>query len=306
MHNISVRLLILTLLSLFLCACQPASGPELALEVTSVPQVTIQGDNTGKEELQTIELDNCDGKNDAVRTEQRLQSIEVTISAETAAKLGASAEVIIAEVQATVGAAITGVGQRSTSIQLSAPPRTRMIFQLIWTGKEQVGVVQNLRGSGIPIAFRGFIPTDVRIRSQSDIGCPNSDASIPQPVITVATIPTQQIKSIGANVCTGQIQRQKVAEWATIGEVSTPRIVENHLNQNFYGLKAGSWDFTDKDRIPAGVLVATDFGGRGETTIWRSYPLRPVVSYRSYGLFETTADFVVPTGVTGQCLTITP
>jgi hypothetical protein len=109
-----------------------------------------------------------------------------------------------------------------------------------------------------------------------------------------------------AETCSGQIARQKVTEWAVTGEVSDPRTVENHLNQYFYGLKAGSWDFTDKDRIPAGVLVATDFGGRGETNIWRDYPLRPVVSYRSYGLFETTGDFQVPPGVTGQCLTISP
>ena len=180
---------------LLVCGCTPPPTSEPVSQSETSPQVIIQGDNPGKEEIQTIELDNCDGKADATRTEQRSQSVEVTISSEIAAKLGASAEVISAEVQAAVGVASSHVAGRSTSIQLVAPPRTRMIFQLVWTGKEQIGVVQNLRGSNIPIAFRSFTPTDVRIKSQSDIGCPDSaepkQVFTPDPTAPTETQPTQ-------------------------------------------------------------------------------------------------------------------
>lgn len=140
--------------------------------IAPTPQVIIQGDTPGKEVLQSIELDNCNGKGDAKRIEQRTRSIESTISAEIAATFGASAEVLSAEVQAAVGAATKWGTEQSTSIELVAPPRTRMAFQLVWIGDEQVGIVQNLRASSIPIAFRSFKPTDVRIKSQYDIGCP--------------------------------------------------------------------------------------------------------------------------------------
>jgi hypothetical protein len=47
-----------------------------------------------------------------------------------------------------------------------------MVFELVWIGTEKFGIVQNIRNSGDPIAFQSFLPTDVRIKSQSDIGCP--------------------------------------------------------------------------------------------------------------------------------------
>lgn len=189
MRNLGVMLAIIASMLLSLCACQPVADTELSSAANPATQVVIQGESADEEVIQTIEIDNCDGRSDVTRTEQRTQSIEVTISTEVAAKIGASAEVVSAEVQAAVGAAIGSGAQRSTSIQLSAPPGTRMLFQLLWIGKEQVGIVQNLRGSGIPIAFQSFTPTDVRIKSQQDIGCPGSGSL--QPVVTSQPSPTQ-------------------------------------------------------------------------------------------------------------------
>ena len=406
--------------------------------------------------------------------------------------------------------ALTSKEEKETAIELVAPPDTRMIFQVVWIGDEQIGIVQYLRGSDLPIAFRSFKPSDVRIRSSQDLGCDGSTSiplSNPEPTATVASRPvivvatpqspsssrftcagvvamstvdswrigetdaktvdayvkqfntyqqpgstfakgdlipagaiiatsfdisgqfyaTFDVKPIvnrgnygifkttreypapnegacifldisnvkdnlncdfinellaksqveqvltggkGAagvqarllqpvdvpigwtvhnqgvtyqgpvrfeastfasfwapnqceplsisvanssssastvsKICTGKIARVTVNSWSTIGEVTTPKMVEDHLNSKFYVLKSGVWDFTDKDKIPAGVLIATDFGGRGETTIWRNYPLKLVIAYRSYGLFETTGEFTVPAGVSGQCLSIAP
>lgn len=192
-------LISLVLFSLVLFACSPGATPLTPTQVSAASQVLIQG-NTLAEETQTIELDNCDGKADAVRSEQRGQSVDVTVSAEVAAKLGVSVEVIQAEVQATVGAQVTDSGYRSSTIQLVAPPKTRMVFQIVWTGPEQVGIVQNLKSVGVPIAFRRFSPTDVKIKGQLDIGCPgnatsnnNSQSSTqnPQPTSALVTAPTQ-------------------------------------------------------------------------------------------------------------------
>jgi hypothetical protein len=187
MYNSTIKFIVMLSVLFALCACQSTPTLEPS-QVANTTQVIIQGVSEGKEEIQTIEIDNCDGKGDATRTEQRSQSVDVTISAEIAAKIGASAEIISAEVQAAVGVANTQGKERSTSIQLTAPPGTRMLFQLMWTGKEQIGIVENIRGSSIPIAFRDFTPTDVRIKSQSDIGCPGSNS--PKPIVTSDASPT--------------------------------------------------------------------------------------------------------------------
>jgi len=177
-------------IALFLSGCV-APSPQV---IAPTPQVIMQGDAPGKEEVQPIELDNCNGKADTKRIEQRTRSIESTISAEIAARFGASAEVLSAEVQAAVGAAMKWGAERSTSIELVAPPGTRMAFQLVWIGDEQVGIVQNLRAPNIPIAFRSFKPTDVRIKSQYDIGCPPTP-SAQRPAVTPENRPVAPVPS---------------------------------------------------------------------------------------------------------------
>ena len=152
-----------TILSPYLLSTRPSP--------TQMPTVTVQSDNPEKQEQQTIEIDNCGGRSDAIRTEQRSQTIDVTISTELAAKLGLSSAVISTEVQDIVSEAMGKHSERSTSIQLTAPPRTRMLFSLVWSGEEQTGVVQNLGAPNVPIVFRVFTPTDVRVKSQFDIGC---------------------------------------------------------------------------------------------------------------------------------------
>lgn len=184
--------LVLCLVLLFACdlGATPVPTPT---QIAEGPQVLIQGNNAA-EEVQTIELDNCDGKADAVRTEQRGQSVDVTVSADVAAKLGVSVGVIQAEVQTTVGAQVTDSTTRISTIQLIAPPKTRMVFQIVWSGPEQVGIVQNLKSVGVPIAFRRFSPTDVKIKSQLDIGCSgtaNSQAGVPTSKLPQINNPTQ-------------------------------------------------------------------------------------------------------------------
>lgn len=197
MHGNTMKLkLSLTALALFtLCSCQPSLNQGSTVMTQPTPQVIIQGDNPGREETQTIDIDNCDGKADATRTEERSQSIEVTISLETAAKLGGEVKVISAEAQAAIAAATTWGKQRRTSIQLSAPPKTRMVFQLVWIGDERIGILENFRGAGIPIAFRGFDPTDVRIKGQYDLGCPTPSGVKDSVIATPERLEQPQVTS---------------------------------------------------------------------------------------------------------------
>lgn len=207
-----------TMLFILLAGC--AVPQSLSTQADNINQTILQNESENQEVLQEFTLDNCDGKADATRIEGRSSSIDVTVSAEIAAKIGASAEIVSAEVQAAVGAALKIGGEKSTSIQLTAPPGTHMYFQLVWTGKAQTGVVQNVKNSGIPVAFQTFIPQDVRIKSQVDIGCETPGANQPTVSPPTENSPDQQPTSLpqsNSGWCYGQCwqydEKTKIMTW---------------------------------------------------------------------------------------------
>ena len=186
-------MIFLGIILVLLGGCSTSAPPTASSSATPVPatKVIVQGVTEGKEITQTIDLNNCDGKSDAVRTEEYTTSVEVTVSAEMAASVGVSAEVISAEAQSAVTASLSQSGSKTTSIQLTAPPGTHMSFQITWVGSERVGVVQNVAGLKIPVAFRSFEPSDVRIKSQFDIGCPRQpdfQEVVPSPTTVLPTM----------------------------------------------------------------------------------------------------------------------
>ncbi len=184
-----------SLIALGILGCGTIAPTPPVIEISD-SKVIFQGETPNQTEVQNIELDNCEGKGDLAREEQRSQSVEVSMSTEIAAQLGASIEIISAEVQATVQSTNSNGAGRTTAIQLVAPPNTHMVFQIEWLGTEQMGVIQNLRGSNTPIAFQSFLPTDVRIKSQADIGCGDSPpvALLPSEPLIPAT-PTRFVEN---------------------------------------------------------------------------------------------------------------
>lgn len=237
--SILVLVLVMTV-----CGCTPSGfEPGATLVAEATPTVTIQSKTSGVEETQLIQLDNCDGKANLTRTEQRSQTIDAEISAEVAAQIGASAQVIYGDVQAAVGMALAAGNARGTSIELAAPPGTKMEFQLIWIGDEEVGVVQKILNSEIPIAFRSFSASDVRIKSQYDLGCPSTIPPVPTRLEPQDIVPTTIL--VNAEDIMSQIrgedgELQRVMDWwredggGATGGLLDP--ISNRPNENCYGL----------------------------------------------------------------------
>ena len=166
--------------SAFLLLASNCNGNSLKTDTpdNNDSQVVLQSETNGQEEIQEFYIDNCDGKANVSRVERRSSSVDASVSTELAAKIGARAEVVSAEVQASVGTALQLGNERETSIELVAPPNTHMYFKLAWIGRSQIGIVQNVKSSGIPVAFQAFTPTDVRIKEQFDIGCTRETESV--------------------------------------------------------------------------------------------------------------------------------
>jgi hypothetical protein len=196
-------------IAILITSCNtPVSSPP-----TSIPgdesKVIIQNEIDGDEVIQKFDIFNCDGKAEVTRSESRSFTVDLTISAELAAKIGASAEVLSAEIQATIGTAL-GVGKsQETTIEVKAPPGTHMFFELAWVGTSISGTVQNLKGSSVQIPFQSFKPKNVRIQRQYDNGCPsptsssNQDTIIPPPMNDSNLICGEQVTGQALAKCIG-------------------------------------------------------------------------------------------------------
>lgn len=159
--HVLLRILCTTALVTLLVACAPSGGGNL--------QVTEQGKGPGKEDTETIHLNNCNGKADAVQIATRAQSVEL----EVGGNLGVGVEIV----QAAVSAKYATNSYTSKSIQLTAPPGTDMVFRLKWSMAENVGIVSNVGPRGLAVTYHQFTPIDVQIVDQGDLGdCGTSGA----------------------------------------------------------------------------------------------------------------------------------
>jgi hypothetical protein len=282
-----MRLFFFFTLFIMLLGCNSTPSPVTISPVNGETQVMLQSAIDNHEVIQEFDLDNCDGKADATRTEHRSSSVDVTISSELAAKIGASAQVISADVQAAVGTALSIGGERGTSIEVKAPPNTHMFFQLAWVGKSRIGVVQNVSGSNIPVAFQSFTPDNVRIKSQYDIGCRTTPAGSPTTVASpLETTPavTQVLPQSPNSI------PEHVVNQLNMGQVSVDDVMKC-LDTAHAGARPFV-SFKANDQIPSNALIATDYGGGGKT--WNEFPVTPVCYSGSWGLFKSNASYIAP------------
>jgi hypothetical protein len=133
----------------------------------------------------------------------------------------------------------------------------------------------------------------------------------PQPVVTVTDVPVQPtatpIPPAGGeddgfweipSLCPDTVARSAVSMW-DIGATDKGN-VQPYLDDYESHRKRGG-GFARGDTIPSGVIIATDFGN-GESEVWQTYPVEPIVHYRSWGLFEVTRSFSAPSE--GSCITM--
>ena len=101
--------------------------------------------------------------------------------------------------------------------------------------------------------------------------------------------------------CPSVIKRQLIEQWAQIGDVSTKEEARKYID-DFDRQRIGG-EFVVNDVLPAGVAIVTDFGN-GESNTYLTLPVRAIVHYHSYGVFEITSSYTAIQ--TGACMTIIP
>ncbi|MBI1881696.1 MAG: hypothetical protein HYR94_26255, partial [Chloroflexi bacterium] len=113
----------------------------------------------------------------------------------------------------------------------------------------------------------------------------------------VSSIPTPSLAEL---LCPFAIKQSEVDSWR-IGVADVPT-VQSYIN-NFDSRRPGDGGaFKVGTKIPAGILVATNFDEQ-DANKWSQYPVIAVVHSGSWGLFQTTKEYIAPNA--GACLLIT-
>jgi hypothetical protein len=141
------------------------------------------------------------------------------------------------------------------------------------------------------LVSNGFIVIGPSLETGNPKGHPTSVPTANTPVSPPSPI---------TSLCPDTVPRTMVSAWG-IGAINV-NDVQPYLDRYETYRKNGG-GFIQGNSIPSGVVIATDFGN-GESEIWQTYPVKPIVHYHSWGLFEVIDDFSASSP--GSCVTITP
>jgi len=141
--------------------------------------------------------------------------------------------------------------------------------------------------------------TEIIPAPPTEIAQPTQPIYTLQPTIT--PLLTNTPIAVESSLCPDYIPRSQVQQWS-VGEVSIDK-VQPYLD-DYERYRLTHIRLIGK-AIPAGVVLATDFGN-GQSYIWKTLPVKPIVHYHSWGLFETVAELQLPSSSDGSCITITP
>ena len=119
------------------------------------------------------------------------------------------------------------------------------------------------------------------------------------PVIPPTSVPEQS--SYPKNLCPYAITQSDVNS-LNIG-VADVETVRTYIEQFDAGRPNDGGAFTKGTKIPAGVVIATNFD-EVNASAWSQYPVIPLVHSGSWGLFQSIGEYIAPNA--GACRVITP
>jgi hypothetical protein len=121
------------------------------------------------------------------------------------------------------------------------------------------------------------------------------------PTLLPSTANQSAITSIGSNLCPATISKEIVDSWRTGEPNQTRAKVQQRISESDRMRPDDVGSYKKGQAVPAGVLLATNFN-ETDAEAWRSYPVVPVIRTGSWGLWETTEEFIAPNA--GACLSI--
>jgi len=144
-----------------------------------------------------------------------------------------------------------------------------------------------------PTSTSTHTPTIKSTDSPTPISVTNTatNTRLPIPTLTDTPVPASPL-------CPDIVDHNTIEPW-NVGAVEIGQVQSYIAAFDSHRMIGGG--FVQGDTIPAGVLIATDFGN-GQSEAYQTYPVKPIVHFRSWGLFEVEKSFSAPHE--GACITI--
>jgi hypothetical protein len=201
--------------------------------------------------------------------------------------------------------------EKNHDLTLDNVQGTFLEHTITWKVTRVKGLIEVIYGDGIAqVGFEKIANVELYNRTSQSLGCSGNDASI-SPTTIVATLETQppaiqptpvpNQPSYAEILCPYAITQSDVNSFNKgVADVST---VRTYINQFDAGRPNDGGAFTKGTKIPAGVVIATNFD-EVNASAWSQYPVIPLVHSGSWGLFQSTAEYIAPNA--GACRVIIP
>lgn len=139
-------------------------------------------------EVETVHMNNCGGKADALQTAERSKAVSIGGELE----IGANYQVV----EGAISAKYEQTNSSSKSQTLIAPPGTNMEFVLIWIQNVKTGLI-NVEGKSGQATYRISTPISVELALSEDLGCQGIVQApvvpaIPESTRSPQTVPTSE------------------------------------------------------------------------------------------------------------------
>lgn len=269
-------------------------------------------------ETQVERVNNCDGTNPTYNVsyktiEAQKASFEVSVGAGGLVTGTPIPPVLEVQLEAKITAALAKdyglTTEKNHDLTLDNFQGTFLEHTITWKVTRVKGLIEVIYGDGIAqVGFEKIANVELYNRTSQSLGCNDNSAST-SPTTIVATLETQPpviqpatlTSFVPNSKCPSVIKREVIEQWAQIGDVATKQESKKYIDD--FDRQRMSGEFVVNDVLPAGVAIVTDFGN-GESNIYLTLPVRAIVHYHSYGVFEVTSDYTAIQ--TGACMTIIP
>lgn len=316
MRNNKRVVITIIVLATLLISCQPNIGnvatPNSASSEIQDIRVQVVEPTRTTARVEQFPLPNCGG------TDKLVQSLGTYASVSKSATVGASAtvtgggEVAIPEtarlkleiqVELAYEKAFESANSRTDSIEMSAAAGTHVIYTVLWEEQTFNSIIQYSADGKVyeaPYTYQLSVP---KIDTSYNVDCGGGNNgngnSQPMPTIIVATPNPPSQPTYPESLCPTSISQSVINSWK-IGVADVPT-VHSYINDFDRDRRGG--EFAKNTSIPAGVIVAMNFD-EVDASAWSQYPVVAIVHSGSWGLFQTTGDFISPN--TGACRVLVP
>ncbi len=276
--------------------------------------------------IQEIRASNCDGTNPTTTVSRSLVQEQTTFF-EVAVEAGGLIRgtpiptVLEAELEAKIKTALgSNLGnkfEQTISTVLETQSGQAWKHKIYWNETKVKGIIDVVYQNGTAtLNFEKMIAIELFDRTGESLICDGNGASISPtpsssqevpiatletepPIIQPTPVPNQP--SYAEILCPYAITQSDVNSFNKgVADVPT---VRTYINQFDAGRPNDGGAFTKGTKIPAGVVIATNFD-EVNASAWSQYPVIPLVHSGSWGLFQSTAEYIAPNA--GACRVIVP